>query len=380
MPPSPGWQRAGFCCHRPRRCFCPPRSSLVQRLVVALIPPPLILSTLHRPLNAQPRPIEAPLPLVHWCLSSRLPLVRRLVVASPVVACLRLASHFLGQPPHASILDPSSLFTPAGCCVASLRTASTSQRAGAIAGVIKCTAPVRPPARQKAPPTPLQRRCAAACAPQIVVGERRAVAIIVDFFARRAIAIIVDSVVVVARHHRRRRCHHIPSRRCPSRRRHRHRHRCRPSLSSPVAPLPSSLPVAPSVAIDRVLARRAAAIVVAIVIVSRRPLRRRHRRCIPSPVVPLPSSSSSSSSLSSSLSRHRRCRRRRCCTSPSSLSWSLLSSSSLSLQFAILVRPPPPSFDCCVCAALQEQTRLETWFGETGLKMRQDVFRHDNCE
>ena len=92
----------------------PPLSSLVQRLVVALMPPPLILSTLPPPLNAQPRPIEAPSPLVHWCLSSRLPLVRRLVVASPVVACLRLASHFVGQPPHASILDPSSLFTPAG--------------------------------------------------------------------------------------------------------------------------------------------------------------------------------------------------------------------------------------------------------------------------
>ena len=88
----------------------PPQPSFVQRLVVALMPPHLILSTLPPPLNAQPRPIEAPSPLVHWCLSSRLPLVRRLVVASPVVACLRLASHFVGQPPHASILDPSSLF------------------------------------------------------------------------------------------------------------------------------------------------------------------------------------------------------------------------------------------------------------------------------
>ena len=92
-----------------------------------------------------------------------MPFVCRLVVASPVVACLRLASHFVGQPPHASILDPSSLFMPAGCRVASLRTASSSRRAGAIAGVIKCTAPVRPPARRKAPPTPLQQRCATAC-------------------------------------------------------------------------------------------------------------------------------------------------------------------------------------------------------------------------
>ena len=162
-----------------------------------MMPPPLILSTLPPPLNAQPRPIEAPSPLVHWCLSSRLPLVRRLVVASPVVACLRLASHFVGQPPHASILNPSSLFTPAGCRVASLRTASASRRAGAIASAIKCTAPVWPPARRKAPPTPLQRQCAAACAPQIVVGARRAVEIIVDLVARRAVAIIVDFVVVV---------------------------------------------------------------------------------------------------------------------------------------------------------------------------------------
>jgi hypothetical protein len=95
-----------------------------------LMPPPLILSTLPPPLNAQPRPIEAPSPLVHWCLSPRLPLIRRLVVALPVVACLRLPSHFVGQPPHTSILDPSSLFTPAGCRVASLRTASASRRVG----------------------------------------------------------------------------------------------------------------------------------------------------------------------------------------------------------------------------------------------------------
>ena len=80
--------------------------------------------------SASARPIEAPSPLVHWCLSSCLPLVRRLVVASPVVACLRLTSHFVGQPPHTSILDPSSLFTPAGCRVASLRTASASRRVG----------------------------------------------------------------------------------------------------------------------------------------------------------------------------------------------------------------------------------------------------------
>ncbi len=43
----------------------PPRLSLVQQLVVVLMPPPLILSTVPPPLNVQPRPIEAPLPLVH---------------------------------------------------------------------------------------------------------------------------------------------------------------------------------------------------------------------------------------------------------------------------------------------------------------------------
>ncbi len=72
----------------------PPRSSLLCRLVVALMPPPLILSTLPPPLNAQPWSIEAPSPVVCWCLSSHLPLVRQLVAALPVGACLRLASPF----------------------------------------------------------------------------------------------------------------------------------------------------------------------------------------------------------------------------------------------------------------------------------------------
>ena len=117
--------------------------ALIRRLVVVLMPPPLILLTLPPPLNAQPRPIEAPSHHVRWCLSSRLPLVCRLVVASPVVACLRLASHFVGQPPHASILDPSSLFTPAGCRVASLRTASASQRAAASRLAVSLPSPMR---------------------------------------------------------------------------------------------------------------------------------------------------------------------------------------------------------------------------------------------
>jgi hypothetical protein len=29
---------------------------------------------------------------------------------------------------------------------------------------------------------------------------------------------------------------------------------------------------------------------------------------------------------------------------------------------------------------LQEETRSELFWGETGLKIRPDVFRHDNCE
>jgi hypothetical protein len=113
----------------------PPQPSFVQRLVVALMPPPLILSTLPPPLNAQPRPIEAPSPLV--ILSTG---------ASPLV-CLSFAgwlSHRLLSPASASRhissgsrrMHPSStpplcsLFTPAGCHVASLCTASASRRAG----------------------------------------------------------------------------------------------------------------------------------------------------------------------------------------------------------------------------------------------------------
>ncbi len=58
--------------------------------------------------NAQRQPIEAPFPLVAWRLSSHLPLVRRLVVTSPVVACLCLTSPFVAPAPHPSSLDPSS--------------------------------------------------------------------------------------------------------------------------------------------------------------------------------------------------------------------------------------------------------------------------------
>ena len=93
----------------------PPRSSLVQRLVVALMPPPLILSTLPPPLNAQPRPIEAPLHLVHWCLlsfASRLPAGCRIAccrVLPPCVTFCRAAAARIHPRPllfvHASWLS-----------------------------------------------------------------------------------------------------------------------------------------------------------------------------------------------------------------------------------------------------------------------------------
>ena len=90
----------------------PPQKSLVHWLVDASMPPPLVLSTLPLLLKT---PIEAPSPLVLWCLSSCMPLVRRLVVASSVIMRLRLKSPFIEQPRHASILDPPSSFAPAGC-------------------------------------------------------------------------------------------------------------------------------------------------------------------------------------------------------------------------------------------------------------------------
>ena len=81
-------------CHRHTRCHCHRRPHRRHRHHLRRCP--------HRhrrpssptsptPLNAQPRPIKAPSPLVRWRLSSRLPLVHRLVVALPVVTCLHHA-------------------------------------------------------------------------------------------------------------------------------------------------------------------------------------------------------------------------------------------------------------------------------------------------
>jgi hypothetical protein len=73
-------------------------------------------------------PINAPSPLVLWHLSSCLPLVHRLVVASSVIVCLHLVPPFVEQPRHASILDPPSLFAPAGCSVSRRRCSGRRRR------------------------------------------------------------------------------------------------------------------------------------------------------------------------------------------------------------------------------------------------------------
>ena len=166
----------------------PPRSSLICRLVVGLMPLPLILSTLPPPLNGQPRPIKAPLPLVRWCLSSRLPLVCGLVVALPVVPCLHLGSPFVAQPPHASILDPITSFMPAGCHVTSLCTTSASQPAAASRLAVLL-------------PLPMRRRCCRQCACIFAVVAIAIVALVTCHKAGVIDLVVVD--VDVCCHH----CH-----------------------------------------------------------------------------------------------------------------------------------------------------------------------------
>ena len=208
----------------PSPSLLPPlRKSLIRRLVVVLMPPPLILSTLPPPL------LRPPSPLVCWRLPSRLSLVRRLVVASPVVACLCLASAFVAQLPHTSILDPSSLFAPADCCVASLRTASASRRAAASRLAMSSLSPMRrrlrrrrdcnchprripsswrhrPHCHRRRRPSPLSSTsidivvavisCHAVAMVIVVVDVARcAVAIVVNFAVRRAVVIVVVALL-----------------------------------------------------------------------------------------------------------------------------------------------------------------------------------------
>ena len=109
-------------------------------------------------------PIEAPLPLVLWCLSYGLPLVHRLDVAPPVVVCLRLASPFVVQPPHASIAD---------CHVAYIRTASAYQCAAASQLAVSLTS----------------MSTSVAIVIVIVIVSCRAIAIVVNFVACRVVAI-----------------------------------------------------------------------------------------------------------------------------------------------------------------------------------------------
>jgi hypothetical protein len=90
----------------------------------------------------------------------------------PVVVCLRLVSPFVAQPPHASILDPPSLFSTAGCRVANIRTASASRRAVASLLAVSSSS------------------TSTSVKVVIVVVSRRAIAIVVDFVACRVVAIV----------------------------------------------------------------------------------------------------------------------------------------------------------------------------------------------
>ena len=111
-------------------------------------------------------------PLVLGRLSSRLPLVHRLVVASPVVMCLRLVSPFFAQPPHVSILDPPSSISPAGCRVANIRTTSASRRAATSLLAV------------------LSLSTSTSVEVVIVVVSRCAITIVVDLVACRVVAIV----------------------------------------------------------------------------------------------------------------------------------------------------------------------------------------------
>jgi len=110
-------------------------------------------------------------------------------------------SPFVAQPQHASILDPSSLFVPAGCRVASLRTASASQRAAASWLAVSSLSPMHRPLSSLLLTSVAIVVVVIVARHAVVPSRSRAVAIIVDFVVRRAVAIAVVVVVnvVVAR-------------------------------------------------------------------------------------------------------------------------------------------------------------------------------------
>jgi hypothetical protein len=106
----------------------PPWPSLVCPLVVVSTPPPLILST-HLHLLTRNLGLSTPRRLLSSGASLPACLLFAGCLLCLLLSCyLHLTSPFIVRPPHKSILDPPSLFTPAGCRVTSLCTASASQR------------------------------------------------------------------------------------------------------------------------------------------------------------------------------------------------------------------------------------------------------------
>jgi hypothetical protein len=86
--------------------------------------------------------------------------------------CLRLVSPFVAQPPHVSILDPPSLFSPAGCCITNICTTSASRRT--IASLLAV----------------LLTSTSTSVEVVIVVESHHTITIVADFIACRVIAIV----------------------------------------------------------------------------------------------------------------------------------------------------------------------------------------------
>ena len=159
--------------------------------------------------QCQPWPFDAPSHLVRWRLSSCLPLICRLVVVPHAVTCLCLTSPFVAQPRHASILDPPSLFVPAGCRTSSHTSAYQLATASRLAVLL---------------PSPMNRHC---CCCSQFAGVFASVTIVIVALVthRQAGAGIVTLVVVVVIDdvHSHCGCRYIHSRHCN---RHCHRRRC----------------------------------------------------------------------------------------------------------------------------------------------------------